>query len=101
MLGLGDIVSWLLRRSTCINVCKHTHTTQVLPGLLLCFAMRFDCECAKSGGRGGSTHSLNHFLTKCVLFCQKCSYFSVTLVGYATGWSKKLIIQFNQSAFCK
>lgn len=55
---------------------------QVLPGLLLCFAMRFDSFCQMSGNAftNGSQKC-----TKCLLFCQRWSYFSVALAGYASG----------------
>lgn len=66
MLGLGDIV---------------------LPGLLLCFAMRFDNLCPASNGgtsRGGSVLQ-DKRLARLLLFCQRWSYFSTALLGYAAG----------------
>ena len=63
---------------------------QVLPGLLLCFAMRVDNENSISSGVGGARggvlpHPLLGKATKCVLCCRQWSYFSVALLGYAFG----------------
>ncbi|XP_064392619.1 signal peptide peptidase-like 3 [Halichondria panicea] len=62
MLGLGDIV---------------------LPGLLLCFAMRFDSE-SRSVNLHGSAHS-GGGLTRYILHCRRWSYFTVAMIGYAIG----------------
>jgi signal peptide peptidase-like protein 3 len=61
MLGLGDIV---------------------LPGLLLCFAMRFDSLCQSTGG-GTTISSVS--VTRLRMLFQRWSYFSIALCGYAVG----------------
>lgn len=53
--------------------------TQVLPGLLLCFAMRFDENHASLGRSIGAAQS------RVLLCCQRWSYFAVALIGYAGG----------------
>ena len=62
-------------------------TVQVLPGLLLCFAMRVDNENSISSGASGGVlpHPLLGKATKCVLCCRQWSYFTVALLGYASG----------------
>ena len=68
----------------------HYVIVQVLPGLLLCFAMRFDNECpaAISLGGGvvgeGARRSFGK-ATRCLLCCRRWSYFTVALLGYALG----------------
>ena len=66
------------------------HAVQVLPGLLLCFAMRVDNENSISSGVGGARggvlpHPFLGKATKCVLCCRQWSYFTVALLGYASG----------------
>ena len=69
------------------NPSPQTTTLQVLPGLLLCFAMRVDCERIVSsslggGGVRGGLGTATHGLLVC---CQQWSYFAVALVGYGCG----------------
>ena len=97
MLGLGDIVRWFRNTPTLLHTGLHLNMqyeppplvyfncqyifTQVLPGLLLCFAMRFDNEihASLSGGAVGGARS------RLALCCRQWSYFIVALIGYASG----------------
>lgn len=103
MLGLGDIVSVVLFQFLSVllmySIQYHIgivmvypvsakmklfafHIIQVLPGLLLCFAMRFDSLCQPAGS---GTAIANGSITRLRMCFQRWSYFSTALFGYAVG----------------
>lgn len=69
ILGLGDIVSF-----HCQGVLQPSYQFQVLPGLLVCLAMRFDQVKQPTSPANGPA-----------LSCSKWTYFLVTITGYCTG----------------
>ena len=73
MLGLGDIVSGhyfeLVTNYGCSDML------QILPGLLLCFAMRYDHMLARATMATGQMS----------IICSRWSYFQVSILGYALG----------------
>ena len=83
MLGLGDIVSVYTCSSSShfyFTKCTHTHTLQVLPGLLLCLSMRFDQLSISTTSLTSSTQQYHIFL-----HCGKWKYFSLSIIGYTIG----------------
>ena len=55
---------------------------QVLPGLLLCFAMRFDSLCPPAGS---GTAIASGSITRLRMCFQRWTYFTTALSGYAVG----------------
>ena len=76
MLGLGDIVSIVCM---CVWPCMHAWSyiliLQILPGLLLCFAMRYDHVVMRA----------TIATDRVSLACSKWSYFQISICGYALG----------------
>ena len=70
MLGLGDIVS-----RHYFELFIVTFVSQILPGLLLCFAMRYDHMLVRATMATGQM----------AITCSRWSYFQISILGYALG----------------
>ncbi|KRY47809.1 Signal peptide peptidase-like 3 [Trichinella britovi] len=90
MLGLGDIVSYSIityslsspsvSSTTIMNIIIFNMSFQVMPGLLLCFVMRYDAHKRTQNGANN-----NHSPSTPVSSLQKVTYFHCSLIGYFLG----------------